>query len=55
MILDEPSKEAEPVTAPLTAIFLAVSNAVAVSALPVRSPTNELADIEPFISTPDVV
>ena len=38
--LAEPSKETEPATSPLSAIVLAVARVVAVSALPVTSPTN---------------
>ena len=42
-----PSKEAEPLRSPPSPIDLAVSNAVAVSALPEKLPLNDVAVIAP--------
>ena len=45
-----PSNEAEPERSPPKEIVLAVSNAVAVSALPVKLPSKEVA-----VTTPDIL
>ena len=46
----DPSKETEPPRSPLSEIVLAVSNTLALSALPTKAPSNDVA-----VTTPEIL